>query len=489
MEAYILNHFSNLRKSKAGVETYSHLGWHGKNFLLHDTLYKPDGAAEKVMLGGDLKRLEKYFKPTGSLETWKTAIDKIYNRPGNEQYQFMIGAGFGSILMPFMNVAGGTTVSAHSTSTGQGKTTAARMAFSIYGSPSEDAPVTLSKSSATDTAIFNLAGVLHNIILVVDEMTGVKGLDASKVIYTYSQGQPRQRSTQDGKIAPTGFGWSGIMAATGNASLAGVVAGAKPSADAEIARMIEFRCINRHRLSKEDSDAIFHELNQHWGVAGPEYVAYVVTHLDEVVDMLHKTQRMLDKKFNFSAENRYWSAGYACIITGLHIAKKLGLVQFDIKKIVEWCHLQLLDMHVNIEAISQTPEACFSSMLASISSGLVVTDIEGGRGSGGKQAYVDHQPQGKLTGRVILDENRGYIMQPVVHEWCSERQIDAKDMIEAAHALGWITSVNAIKRYPGKGTQYLMGQCRCYTLDLLSLENAAHAMPELAEVVKLVHKG
>ena len=492
MEAYILHHFSNLRKSQIGSETYCHLGWHGKDFLLNDTLYKPDGTTKKVKLGGNLRTLaddkSKPFTPRGNVDRWVELIDQIYNRPGNEQYQFIIGAGFGSILIEFMNVAGGLTISTYSGHTGQGKTTAARQAFGIYGCPFENTPVTLSKSSTTFAAIFNLAGTLHSLPLVVDEMTGVQGLDASNTVYTFSQGQPRQRSMQNGSIQPTGFGWSSLMFATGQAPLTGVITGVKPAADAEIARMIEFQCVNKHRMPKHEADIVFAELKDNFAVAGPVYVQYVVTHLDEVIDLVKTVQQKLDVKYNFKAENRFWSAGYACAIAGLYIAQRLGLIRFNIKGVIDWCSSQLISMHAGIQSFTSTPEDCFSSMLHSLAPGFVVTDIEGGRGTGAKQAYVEHEPRGTYTGRLILDDKRGLITQPAVHNWCGERQIDVKEMMAAAFDLGWIRSPIPSKHYPGKGTHFTMGQCRCYELDLSKLEASAHLAPILADVVQLVHK-
>ena len=215
---------------------------------------------------------------------------------------------------------------------------------------------------------------------------------------------------------------------------------------------------------------------------------YVVTHLDEVIELVKTVQRKLDIKFGFKAENRFWSAGYACAIAGLYIAQRLGLIKFSIKGVLDWCTSQLLSMHVGIQSFTSTPEDCFSSMLHTLAPGFIVTDIEGGRGSGGKQAYVEREPRGTYTGRLILDEKRGLITQPAVHGWCTERQIDVKEMMAAAHAHGWVLNSQPNKHYPGKGTIYTMGQCRCYEINLEKLETSAQIAPVLAEVVKLAVK-
>src|ERR1019366_5154785 len=125
--------------------------------------------------------------------------------------------------------------------------TAARMAFGIYGCPAENTRVTLSKQNATEKAIYNLFGVMGNLPVVIDEMTGTTGSVVSNIIYNHSHGQPPARSTQSGEMSIVGFPWSNIAIFTGNNSLAGLITAVKPSADAEIARMVEFRCVNKHR--------------------------------------------------------------------------------------------------------------------------------------------------------------------------------------------------------------------------------------------------
>lgn len=490
MEAYITHWGSELKKSRVGVVTYPHFGWHDKDFLLGETLYKSDGTEEKVRIGGDAAAMAKYLAPAGTNERWIELIDEAYNHKGMEQYQFILGAGFGSILMPFLGVAGGLTMSAISYVTGQGKTTAMRNAFGIYGCPDENTPVTLSRSSVTHKGIFAVAGLLHNLPVLVDEMTNIDGKELSDIVYTWSQGQPRIRLVGTGELAPVGFGWSGFLLSSSNKPMTSIIANAKPGADAELARLIEFDCASAHKLPKSQADKIFRELREHYGCSGRVFAKWVAGHQDEVKQMLHKVQTAIDTKLGLTGDKRFWSAGYAAVIVGLTIAKQLGLHQFDMQALMAWLLRHHRLMCGEIAANVSTPEECFGMMLNELSPGILVTDIEGGRGSGGKDAFIIKEPRAPYTGRAILGTGIGYLSQPAFLDWCGRKQIDPKATITAGVGQGWVLGAGETeKRYPGKGTNFAMGQVRCFVLDWAKLENSVTTMPMLAEVVKICSGG
>lgn len=489
MEAYITAWANEIKKSKAGIETFMRFGWHGDRLLHGTTMCLPDGTTEEVRISKDAARMTKYLTPTGDLARWKALIDEAYNHAHMEQFQFIMGSGFGSILMPFMNVGGGTTISAVSYTTGQGKTTAMRNAFGIYGCPDENTPVTLSRSSTTYNGIFAIAGLLHNFPVLLDETTNIEGGQLSDIVYTWSQGQPKVRLRGSGELATVGDGWCGVMLCSSNKPMTSIIAGSKPGADAELARLIEFDCASAHKITKERADQIFSELREHYGVAGREYIRWVVANVPEVKKLLRDTQLSIDRRLGLSGQSRFWSAGYTTALVGLIIAKRLGLVQFDLKGVMGWIESHVKDMRGEIASNISTPTELFGRMLNDVSQGILVTDIEGGRGTGGKEPYIIKEPRGQYTGRAILQTGIGYLAQPAIHKWCTEFQVDMKAIMQAGFDEGWVLALNPEKRYPGKGTNFAMGQVRCFQLDWARLENSTQQAPMLAEVIKMMNKG
>lgn len=490
MDAYITAWANKLRDDKGAVETRMHFGWQDDgSFVLGDTLYRPGEKEEKTRLGSMADSFVKYFEPKGDLETWKQLIDTAYNHDNSEPYQFILGAGFGSVLMKMMGVSGGTTISAVSYNTGQGKTTAMRNAFGIFGCADEGTPVTLARSSVTHKAIFTIAGILHSLPILVDEMTNIDGMELSDIVYTMSQGQSRVRLMSAGELAPQGCGWSSIMLSSSNKPMANIIAGVKPGADAELARFIEFNCSKAHKLPKVQADEIFSDLRNHYGHAGILFVKYVVNNPDKVAASIKTMRTNLDEALGLSGADRFWSAGYTAALVGLHIAQRLGLIKFNLGALRTWVDSQIVEMRKEISNVVSTSADCFGQMLTDLSPGIIVTDVEGGRGTAHKEAYVIKEPRTPYTGRAILDTSLAYISQTAVNEWCAKRHVDVNEVIREGVANGWVLNNGVMdRRYPSKGTNYAMGQIRCYVIDWAQLTNSAGLSHQLAELVQLCNK-
>lgn len=488
MEAYITNFMTDVKKRAPSSITYTHFGWNGDDFLLGETLITPSGEHKKARLGGGAASLAKHFTPKGSVEKWVDLIDKAYNYPGQEQYQFVLCTGFGSPLLHLMGQRGGAVVSAVSDKSGRGKSTAGMLATGIYGS-SKGGDLTLTREQATDKAIFAMAGVLHSIPVMVDEMTNIKPLVASTIIYTFSQGSGRIGLYNDGSLNLGRHDWAAIMNISANKPMTDLILSAKPGAEAELARMIEFECEDVSKLDKETADNIFRELFNCHTVVGLEYMTWVQQHVDEVRTMLEKTQVLLDKRLCLERKDRFWSYAIVADIVGAMIARKIGLIKFDVGGIIRWLETRVIHMREEVKSLTSSPAQLFSSMLTELSPGLIVTDIEGDKRQKNCIPHIVREPRAPYTGRVVIDDRRAYIIQPAMHKWCVENQVSMKGMIREMTELGWVLHKgDATLRFPAKGTDITMGQFRCYTLDLDRLEAASEKSSHLATIVSIFDK-
>lgn len=488
MEAYITNFVTDVKKKAASTTTYTHFGWNGENFLLGEMLIMLGGEHKKARLGGGAAALSKHFVPKGSTERWKELINKAYGYAGQEQYQFIIGTGFGAPLIHLMGQQGGVVVSAISYESGQGKSTAGQLAMGIYGS-GRSGHLSLTKQQVTDKAIFGMAGVLHSLPISIDEMTNIDPLSASNIIYTYSQGSGRITLNQAGGLNLGRHDWSGIMNTSANNPLSSIILGAKPSADAELARLIEVQFENVSRMTKEEADPIFEELYACYGYPGIEYMTWVQSNLEEVKKLLRSVQGILDSRIKFDRRDRFWSYGLTATVVGLMIAKRIGLISFDVKKVIDWIATKVGEMRNENVSIAATPEECFSRMLTDLSPGIIVTDIEGDkRGKVATVATIIREPRAPYTGRSVVTEGRAYLIQPMVHRWCTENQVGMKTMMAAVAAKGWLIRPDSILKFPAKGTNISMGQFKCFILNLEALEQSAEAQPNFMNVVSLIGK-
>lgn len=486
LESYVTSWFAEIKRNTLGTETYMHFGWHGDGFLLGDTMFTPDGE-KKVRVGGDARRMVHNFVPKGTRERWADLIDKAYNLPGQEQYQFIIGTGFGCPLVHMMGFSGGITVSALSFDSGQGKTTAEQLAVGIYGNGRSGSSTALSISTqqATPKFVFAHAGVMHNLPIVVDEITNIRAQDISDTLYTFSGGTPRMGLRVDGRMSRTRFGWSSMMLTSSNKSLVSTIATHKPSADAEMARLLEFdfRPVSPH--SKETADEMFRELYDNYGAAGREYIAYITKNADSVRSMLGKLQKTLDKRCNLSRRDRYWSICLTATIGGLFLAKHLGLVKFDIDGVINWVAGKIGSMRSEISASTSDASEMVGRMLSEVSPGILVTNTF----AGDKNAFVSviREPRGAITGRIVVDEGRMYIPATVVQHWAATHFASVRDMIQSAHDKGWLLTNDRPRIYLGRGTTHAAGQTRCYVFNLAAMEGCAAHDPVVFNVVSLMH--
>lgn len=491
MEAYIANFASDVKKRAPNTKTHTNFGWNGDDFLIGDTLIKRGGEHKKARLGGAAQSLmdKGYFTPSGTVERWTELAHALYGYEDQAQFQFILCTGFGSPLMRIMDCDGGTVISAVSAGSGIGKSTAGKLATGMYGNGRSGA-LTLTLAQATQKAVHAYAGTLNGIPIMVDEVTNIDAEVASDMIYTHSQGSGRVGLFNDGSLNLGRHSWSSIMNMSANCSVASLMQSAKPGADAEQARMIEFVIEDASKLSKEDADALLNELMNIRCVVGIRFMTWVQANIDEVKSRLKKVQVALDKRLNLSRRDRYWSYAISAVICGAMIAKELGLIKFDITKIIAWLDAKVTDLREEAKAITSTPAQLFSTMLTHLSQGMIVTDIEGDlRGKHPQTPTIIRDPKGPPTGRWIVSTGRMLLPQVMISKWCAEKQVSHRDLIKEMVKLGWILEKGAAQpKFPAKCTHIAMGQYRCYTVDTTKMESSSEVAPDFSNIVSIFKK-
>lgn len=482
MEAYITDWFSALKASTDEVAAYKTFGWQKDGgFLLGDTLFTKEGE-RRVRVQGDALTFLEAFEPAGAVEDWVAAVDTAYNRPNNEQYQWMLGTAFGAPLVKFLgNTMAGCVVNAYSPESGLGKSTAGMVGLGLYGDPRR---LMITKQQATTKGLFAYIGLMGSLPILLDEMTNVKGLELSDLVYTFSQGQGRIGATGDGGLRTNVYGWNTIMASTSNRSAQSTLAAAKANANPEIARVFEFKFQRpANVMSKVEADRVFGKATNCWGAAGREYIKFIVENESTVRDTLVKVRDLISTRAGINQDERFWAAGMSAIVTGLTLAKKLGLIKFDLGKLLDWAIRQVRTMRDLMGENETSVLEQFGTMVNQLSSGFLVTDREGdARGGAAGKAHVLHAPRGELVGRVISQTGTLYLPISVIRHWCSENQADYRQMTGELVMRQW-ASLQVAPFSLGKGTNdYATAPSRCYKIDLLATAGETSAMESVAQL-------
>ena len=171
-------------------------------------------------------------------------------------------------------------------------------------------------------------------------------------------------------------------------------------------------------------------LENNYGLAAIPYLQWVMQNKEQVKQMLAKTQARVDQAAGLTAENRFWSVHVACTLTGLIIAKKMGLIDFDIEKIYKWAlgmvknnKIAATDMNSSVE---ETLNDYFSENWGSF---LWIKSTDDLRGNT-ERIIPEIMPRGQLVGRYETDVKKAYLIPKPLKAWCAKQQINYSSFIE-----------------------------------------------------------
>jgi uncharacterized protein (DUF927 family) len=380
------------------------------------------------------------FEPKGTMEDWKKAIN-FYNREGFELHQFVIGTSFGSPLMQFMpiNCAG---LHLHG-GTGVGKTTAMQAGASVWGKPED---LILNEDDTFNTKM-NRGEVYHNLPMYMDELTNSYPRELSNMAYRLTGGRQRGRMTSGANTERyRGEAWRLLAVTTGNASIVEKISMIKAMPKAEAQRILECKVEDMSSVfeSKEETDTFSKLLQNNYGHAGKVYIQYIINNKEEVKKLLNSVQVKVDTVVGLTAQNRFWSALVSCSMTGLILAKKLGLLEFDIKDIFKWITKQLEKNLVYVNDMGASVEEVLNDYIHEHWSNVLwiksTDDLREGDAS--SLVVPEAVPRGKLVARYETDLQKAYLLPKPLKKWCGEHQInygnfiqDLKDKLKATQSV------------------------------------------------------
>lgn len=461
------------------VETTDRLGWNEAqtHFLLGNKLYKTDGKVFEMVVSGKAKPYSEITKPVGSLELWKR-IANIYNKKGLEWGQLVVASAFASPLMPL----GALEKAALLFITGEkgiGKSTALWLGASVYGNPDK---MVFNKMDTYNSRIHKL-GIYSNISAMFDEMTDMSPKEASDFAYTLTQGRGKDRMSQGGEglLENTTF-WSCLPVMSANDSILSALSQHSADASAQMSRVLEVKAtdINNYYTKEElrENELLLRQITQNYGLAGDVYIRYITSHKYEVIKLLSKVEDLVREKANLSSNYRFWTYMITRLIAGATIAKKLGLIDYDVEALLDFL-LGLIGK--SLEVVNDyvvDRKTLLSSFLSSqIGNRLVVTsekrpadlgDDNPELGELNDNGYVVQKPPfgREITVRIELDTLSCYVSEDAIKDWCKERKMSVRDFWKAVGDNDAIKTTRATKD-TGYGTVFRGSgsvKCRKFTL-------------------------
>ena len=459
------------------TRSFEHFGWQKDGQFVIGTRALWASKVEPVFLGEKIPReLNKDFGKTGTAQRWAEIIDEVYNRKGAEAYQFAICAGFGAPLVKLVesDLWKGIPI-AFTGQGGLGKTTAAMVATSMYGKPG-NMVVTASEVGTTMNALIQRISTMKHLPLVLDEITGRQPEELKSLLYALANGKPKTRVNQQGKIIDNGENWSTISFVTGNQNITGLLSQLDSvTADATKLRCFEividqeshhetFKGVNAKRLIENEL------LRNNCGEAGEVYLQYVMKHRSVIADKLSKARQKIAKvKSGDTSRERFYYDVLATALVAGTIAKKLGLIDFDMDAIKKWGMEHILTLRRGREEDAVTPHDQLGRLLDSLTGRTVHTEHFSPRvGRSQTQAYVDTKMlRGDPVARVASKDKRILIKASYVREWCADNRIHYNQFMDDIREYVVPTVANRISIWSGTNLPTLAIRCVELTYDAL----------------------
>lgn len=437
------------------------LGWEKRDssFVLGSRAFKNDGTVESVVPSKALSKYVLAHEPRGSLERYTEIIDTLYNRPGHQQYQFVWVSSFASVLLHLVHHGTvGIPIVAYSSDSGLGKTSVAMAAISVWGDPNEHGQKAAG-DGATELGFMTMAGQRRNLPVLQDETTTWPAERIAKFAYSYASGTAKIQARAEGGLRDTSnLNWTNFCYLTSNRSVIETMRGTIHNAGPQISRVFEVR-FDPIVVDKQNYK-LFEELWTHTGVAGPEFLKYVVPRGAEIRAKIEQVRDHLMAKLHLGTDARFWLMTAATTLVAFDITRKLGLHAFPLKPFLLWIEAKLKSLRLAaLDAVADARDT-LQEMISDTMRGLIVT-------------LADPKPLEKVsfapgyaaptaaTGRVILSTGDLFFPVSTIKRWCAERNYDMGLYKEGLQNCGLLVD-DARKYYIGKGTNVPSTQARCW---------------------------
>lgn len=463
---YIMDYVDHLQAKEPADKAHRQMGWteNMESFVLGEKEYFP-GSVRHSPPTEPTQVIVKYMKPKGTLEKWKE-IMQFYNHEGMELHQLIICSAFGAPLMEFTAIP--AMLMHLDGPTGFGKSTTQAAAASVYGKPDG----IMIKHDDTNASTFNRFEMMKNLPIYLDELTNCLPAEASAIAYSLSAGQQRMRmSGGSNRERERGEPWHLTAVSSGNASLMAILEAGKARPDAERERVFEINIKDYvYPYPKPVADAFQRAINgQSYGVAGPVYIEWLVNNRETAREFLLKTQERFDAACGISSTNRFISASFSAYLAGGMLAKQLGLIDFNMRKVFD---LVVRLVRERLEANKENQKSSLEYLTQYIAENwnnvLRIESTQDRRGkdqSGLADEFVvpDATPKASLIARWEPDTKRLYLLPKPFQKWCVDQQLHMKGLIDDIKKT---TPVEYKRVRIDKGTKMNMAAIHAYVIDL-----------------------
>lgn len=418
-QSYLDAYTQYLKKNVREIETHRQFGWQADgNFLLGDKLITPTEEHE-VRLGGEAAKKAGLYDVSKPPELWTDVVNRIYNRPGGEPYQFVICSALGSALIPLLGLEefSGIPIAVTSDDSGYGKTTVCWAALAMWGAVKRTVNV-LSGDEASLLSIEWQASIFNNLPTLLDEQTNRDGAFTSNMLYMLSNGTARARGKQDGTLREPAPGWKGFHYITGNRNILHKLTENRANPEAAQMRCFEISLDSYPKIDTlRNAQEYSFELNairSGFGQIAVRSIRWIMQNRASLIVDLARMPREYFSGMNHDKE-RFYVNSAICSIMGGRILRELGYVGFDMERLAHWSRDHILSLRGSVDEMRRTAEDHLSQFLAIIAPNILVTNyFAGAKDQIANNGVVTRD----IKGRLADTEGRLFVTVASLSDWC-----------------------------------------------------------------------
>lgn len=429
---YIIKSVENLQNERTAEMMRNQFGWvdADRKFIIGDREVGLDGTFHSPP-SSITKPVADYLTVSGSFDKWKEVFN-LYGRPGLEAHAFAAATAFGAPLLKFSGQRGALINIIHPSS-GTGKTTILHMCNSVWGDP---VGLCAKKDDTFNSKVFKL-GIFCNLPICFDEMTNTEPKQLSELAYLITQGTGKDRmkaSANELRINLTT--WQTIALCSSNSSFYEKLEFLKNAPEGESMRILEFQLDYSDAIDMETGKQMFdHQLLANYGHAGEMYARYIIENYDEVRALYSTVQGRIDSRLKLTQRERFWSATVAANITGIYIAIRLGLCDWDVARIFKWACRMIMGLRKTAVIPTANDEQTLGEFLVSrIENTLIIKDGLDRRSK--LQELPILEPKRELMVRYEPDTRRIYVTASSFRQYCAQRSIGFRALVDRMKSSG-----------------------------------------------------
>jgi hypothetical protein len=462
-----------LQKYKVETKTYEQFGWteDRTGFVMGTKMITAKGSAEVLCDPKIPPDVAVDFGQSGTLEEWVANIETLYNRKNAEPFQFALCHSMGSILVELMGSSNWHGLPlAFTGHGGTGKSTACKIACGFYGKPEYMERQTGDQGSTLNAAIKRIA-IMGSVPLLLDEFSGRSSEELTRTGYALANGRDKERLKTNGDFATVGGQWFKNSFITSNDSILENIAKLPAGYKVEATQLRFFEIpldagFVKNTFPDISQSFVEHHMDNVYGEPCLPYIRFVINNIDWVRRQMTAARTKFNPQSEDDNKERFYRDTIVTALVAGMIAKKLGLVSFDMNAMKTWALNQVKVMRESRKEVNTDIKEHLAAFIATLHGRLIITKRLGSANTHKEESQTPLR--NSPAGRLCTDDKKAFITVKAVSDWCKEFSVAPAAMRDELDRAGYLVfQANGEpnrRMYIGQGSTVPTGLTRCYEL-------------------------